>query len=444
MTGAPQTPAPAPGGPSLWHHADFLRFWTGDTISQFGSQITQLALPLVAALILQVTPFEFALLGTLEMLPFLLISLPAGVWVDRLRRRPILIGADLVRAVALATIPLAFFTGNLSIWLLYVVAIVQGLATVFFDVAYQAYLPSLVEREQLIEGNSKLEISRSAAAIAGPGLAGALFGVLRVYAIVLDSLSFLASALAVWGVRRREPVPQPHPAEGRSGMLAEIREGLGVVLGNPVLRAIAGTTSTSNLFGSIAFATLILFATQQLGLDAVRIGVIFGLGNVGALVGAVIAGRLPKLLGAGRTIMLGIVVGAVAVLFVPLATPGTAFALLLVSSFGGAIGSMVYNINQVSLRQSITPDRLQGRMNASMRFIVWGTIPIGTLIGGVLAATVDLRGAIWVGAIGGLTAVLWLVFSPIRTMREAPPPWEAPAAETAEVAQEAEAAETTS
>lgn len=337
--------APAPGAPSLWRHADFLRFWTGDTISQFGSQITQLALPLVAAVILQVAPFEFALLGTLEMLPFLLISLPAGVWVDRLRRRPILIGADLVRAAALATIPLAFFTGNLSIWLLYGVAIVQGLATVFFDVAYQAYLPSLVEREQLVEGNSKLEISRSAAAIAGPGLAGALFGALRVYAIVLDSLSFLASALAVWAVRRREPVPQPHLAEGRSGMLAEIREGLGVVLGNPVLRAIAATTSTSNLFSSIAFATLILFATQELGLDAVAIGLIFGIGNIGALAGAVIAGRLPKWIGVGRTIMLGIVVGAVAVPLVPLATPETAFALLLVNGFGGAIGSMVYNIN---------------------------------------------------------------------------------------------------
>ncbi|OGN86611.1 MAG: hypothetical protein A2X23_04505, partial [Chloroflexi bacterium GWC2_73_18] len=299
-------------------------------------------------------------------------------------------------------------------------------------------------------GNSKLEISRSAAAIAGPGLAGALFGVLRVYAIVLDSLSFLASALAVWAVRRREPVPQPHPAEGRSGMLAEIREGLAVVLGNPVLRAIAATTSTSNLFGSIAFATFILFATQELGLDAVAIGLIFGIGNIGALAGAVIAGRLPKWIGVGRTIMLGIVVGAVAVPLVPLATPETAFALLLVNGFGGAIGSMVYNINQVSLRQSITPDRLQGRMNASMRFIVWGTIPIGTLIGGALAAALGLREAIWVGAIGGLTAVLWLLFSPVRTMREAPPPWEGPAptepsavAQEAEATQETEAAETT-
>ena len=409
---------------SLWRHRDFLKLWIGETVSEFGSQVTQLALPLAAAVTLRATPAEMGILSALQMLPFLLISLPAGVWVDRMRRRPILIAGDLVRAVTLLGVPLAGITGHLSMPLLYAVSLVTGAATVFFDVSYQSYMPALVEREHLIEGNSKMELSRSAAQFGGPGIGGVLVGLLgAAEAILFDSLSFFFSAAMLLLIGKAEPAPAP--AHERRHMVHEIREGLGVVLGNRVLRSIAATTATSNLFSSISFATLILFATRDLRLDAVRIGLAFALANLGAMAGAVLAGRMATRIGLGNTLMIAIFGSSVANLLVPIAVPATAMALLFVAMFIGTAGSTLYNINQVSLRQSITPDRLQGRMNASMRFIVWGVFPVGSLIGGALGTVIGIRAAIAVGAVGGLLAVLWLVFSPVRTMRRPPPPWEA-------------------
>lgn len=413
--------------PSLWRHRDFLKLWTGDTISQFGSQITFLALPITAAVLLGATPFEMGLLGTIEMLPFLLVSLPAGVWVDRLPRRGFLIGGDLVRAAALGTIPAGWLFARdlLGMPWLYAVGIVGGTATVFFDAAYQAYLPSLVEREQLIEGNQKLEVSRSTAQVTGPGIAGGLITLLSApVTIALDSISFLASAVAVWRIRRREPVPDPKPAGQAGGMVAEIREGLAVITGSPHLRAIAATTATSNLFTSMAFAMYILFATRDLALNAAQIGVIFAIGNVGGLAGALVAGRVPKLIGTGPAIVGAVLFGSIAFPLVATATPGTAFPILIFTGLMGQIGNQVYNINQVSLRQAITPDRLQGRMNASMRFIVWGTIPIGSFLGGTLGSLIGVRQTIAVGAVLSITAFLWVWFSPVRRLREPLTAWQ--------------------
>ena len=415
---------------SLWRNRDFLKLWTGETVSEFGSQVTQFAMPLAAALTLHATPVQMGVLSALQMLPFLLISLPAGVWVDRIRRRPILIAGDLVRAVTLLGVPLAGITGHLSMPLLYAVSLVTGAATVFFDVSYQSYMPALVERDRLIEGNSKMELSRSAAQFGGPGIGGVLVGLFgAAEAILVDALSFFFSAAMLLLVRKAEPAPAP--AHARRHMIEEMREGLGVILGNRVLRSIAATTATSNLFGSISFATLILFATRELRLDAIRIGLAFALANLGAMAGAVVAGRMSTRIGLGNTLMVAIFAGSLANLLVPVAVPSTAMALLFASMFFGTAGSTVYNINQVSLRQSITPDRLQGRMNASMRFIVWGVFPIGSLIGGVLGAVIGIRAAIAAGAVGGLLAVLWLVFSPVRTMRTPPPPWDGEAERSA-------------
>lgn len=416
--------AMSPVNRSLWHHVDFLKLWVGETVSEFGSQVTQLAVPLAAAVVLGASPGEMGILAALQMLPFLLLSLPAGVWVDRLRRRPILIAGDLVRGLALLSIPIAGVTGHLSMPLLYGVSLVTGAATVFFDVSYQSYLPALVEREHLIEGNSKMELSRSAAQTGGPGVAGLLVGLVgAAQAVLLDSLSFFFSALMLFAIRK--PEPPAAPASERKHMIHEMREGLEVVLGNRILRSIAAATATSNLFSSISFATLILFAVNDLRLDAVRIGLAFAVANVGAMVGAVVAGRLAVRMGVGNTLMSAVFVGSLANLLVPIAQPATALPLLFTSMLLGSAGSVIYNINQVSLRQSITPDRLQGRMNASMRFIVWGVFPIGSLIGGALGTAIGVRGAIAVGAIGGLVTVLWLVFSPVRTIREPPPAWDA-------------------
>ena len=427
MTATTPVRTPRPTAPSLWRHPDFLKLWVGDTISQFGSQITFLAIPLTAAVLLGATPFEMGLLGTIEMLPFLLISLPAGVWVDRLPRRRILISGDLVRAVALGTIPGVWFMRPelLGMPWLYVVAIVGGTATVFFDAAYQAYLPSLVERDQLIEGNQKLELSRSTAQLTGPGIAGALISFLSApVTIAVDAVSFLVSAAAVWLIRKPEPAPEPKPAGHAGGMLAEIREGLGVVTGSPILRSIAACTATSNLSTSIAFAAFFIFLTRDLALDAARIGLIFAIGNVGGLVGALIAGRVPKLIGTGPAIVGSAIFGTAFLWLNAAATRETAFAILVFTGLTTQIGNQVYNVNQVSLRQAITPDRLQGRMNASMRFIVWGTIPIGTFLGGVLAELIGVRQAIFVGSLMALTAFLFVFFSPVRRMKEPPPAWQ--------------------
>ena len=240
----PQLPAPRR---SLLRHADFLKLWSAETISQAGTQVSLLAIPVVAVLLLEASPFEVALLGTIELLPFILFTLPAGVWVDRLRRRPILIAGDIVRAASLISIPVAYAAGVLSMPQLYVVGFINGIATVFFDVAYQSYLPALVERDQLVEGNSKLEVSRSAAAILGPGAAGFLIGAITApIAIFVDSISFLASALFLVGIRRREPeVVRQVDEHGRvrSSMRRETMEGLRYVLGHRYLRAIAACTA---------------------------------------------------------------------------------------------------------------------------------------------------------------------------------------------------------
>src|SRR5437868_10909625 len=243
----------------LWRHSEFVKLWTGQTISLFGTEVSQLAIPLTAALVLNATPAQMGLLAALEYAPFLLLSLFAGVWVDRMYRRPVLIVADIGRALLLGSIPLSALLGLLRIEQLYVVGLMTGVLTVFFDVAYQSYLPVLVKREHLVEGNSKLEVSRSVAQIAGPGVAGALVQVITApLAVLVDALSFVASVISLLLIRVREPAPVRH--DGNAGSIwSELREGLDVVLGNPLLRSIAGCTGTSNLFGNGVMAVYVLY-----------------------------------------------------------------------------------------------------------------------------------------------------------------------------------------
>jgi MFS family permease len=409
--------------PSLWRHRDFVKLWTGETISQFGTQVSQLAIPLIAALILKVTPFEFGLLATVEFLPFILISLPAGVWVDRLPRRPILIVGDIGRAISLISIPIAAYYGVLTIWQLYIVGFVNGCLTVFFDVAYQAYLPALVERDDILEGNSKLEISRSAAQITGPGVAGFLIGVLTApMAVVLDAISFLGSALFVWRIRRPEPRPErTKDAAGKNvSMRTEIAQGLRFVLGNRYLRAIAACTGTSNLFGNIGFAIILLYVVRDLGMTAGTIGLVLSVGSIGALIAALTANRIGKWLGVGPTIVLSAVLFGPPLLILAAMPPELAVPLAAVALFLATFSGVVYNINQVSFRQAITPERMQGRMNATMRFIVWGTIPFGNIIGGFLGGIIGLHETLWISGILSFIPFLPVLFSPVRTIREMP------------------------
>jgi MFS family permease len=412
----------------LWRHPDFIRLWSAETVSQFGTQFTLLALPLVAIDVLHVSAFQVAALTTVEFLPFLLVSLPAGVWVDRLRRRPILIAGDLARALLLASVPVAYWTGHLSMAQLYVVAFLGGIATVFFDVAYQSYLPSIVERQQLIDGNAKLEISRAAAQLGGPGLAGIVIDFLRApAALAFDAISYVGSALFIFTIRKPESSVRTDAPRRR--MREELREGLRWVLKHPYLKNIAACTALFNFWGNMGFAVLLVFARRELHLTPLAIGLAFTLSNVGPLLAAFNANRISSRLGVGRTIIIASVIGAPTFLVIPFAPEGNASLLVLIPAFIiGGLSNVIYNVTQLSLRQAITPERLQGRMNSVMRFIVWGTIPLGSLIGGVLASKIGVKETLIVGGIGSFTSFLPVLFSPVRDVREMPEPVEDEAA----------------
>jgi MFS family permease len=404
----------------LWRHPDFLRLWAGQTISQFGSQISALALPIAAIVVLDASAFQVALLGTVEFLPFLLFTLPAGVWVDRLHRRPILVIADLGRAAALVSVPVAYGLDALTIWQLYGVGFVVGTLTVFFDVAYQSYLPSLVRRNQLVEGNSKLELSVSAAQLGGPAAAGGLVSLLTApWAVLTDAVSFLCSALFLLRIRKREEVVQ-RAAEEKRGMRAEAWEGLRFVFKDRRLRALTESTVIFNFCANGAFAVYLVYAVRSLGLSPAAIGVIFSLGNVGWLLGALVAGRLSARLGVGRTLILSGLVAAPALMLVPAAPASAPIPFLVAAGVISSFGLVIWRIAQVSLRQAITPDRMLGRVNAASRFLMWGTIPLGTLLGGALGSTIGLRTTLWIGTIGASFTVLPVLLSPVRTLVSVP------------------------
>ena len=411
----------------LWRHPDFLKLWSAETISVFGSTVDDIAFPLVAVLVLDATAFEVAVLGTVLFMPFLLFTLPAGVWVDRLPRRPILIVGDFGRAVLYATVPVAYLADVLTLWQLYVVGFLVGVFQVFFDVAYQSYLPALVDRDRIVEGNSKLEISRSAAQVGGPGLGGLLVELFTApYAVLVDALSFVGSGLFILGIRKPEQKPERATIDGRKTSLwMELKEGFRFVVGNPNLRAQAGCTGMSNFFSNVAFAAFLVYAVRELGLSAGAIGLVFSVGAAGTFLAALTANRLSRRFGIGpTTIAVGVLWGP-ATIAIGLAPEGNAaIPILIAATVVSGFSIVVYNIIQVSYRQAICPPRLQGRMNSVMRFIVWGTIPLGTLAGGALATWLGLREAIVIGGIGTTVSVLWIIFSPQRHLREMPEPIE--------------------
>ena len=407
----------------LWSHADFLKLWTGQSISELGSQVSQLAIPWLAAVGLHASPIEFSLLGVLGFLPFILFALPAGVWVDRLRRRQILIVGDSARAVLLALVPILWAAGVLRIWHLLVLQFVIGIFTVFFDVAYQSYLPALIDREHLVEGNSKLQLTVSIAQVGGPSMSGALIGAITApYAIVGDAASFVISAAFMLRMRHRERLPERAEGEARPRMWPQVKEGLHWVVGNRHLRAIAACTGSGNFFGNVVFSILVLYAVRTLHLSSFEVGAVFAVGSGGAIVGALVANRLQKAVGVGGAIVLPAVLFSLGDLAYPLAPRSFPLPVLMAGSAVASFGSVAYNITQVSLRQAITPERLQGRMNAAMRWIVWGTIPLGALLGGAIGQTVGLHAALWVGALGNVPVFLFVLLSPVRSIGDMPAP----------------------
>jgi MFS family permease len=406
---------------SLWRHREFRRLWAAETASHVGTQVVGVALPVVAVSLLAATPWQMGVLNALETAAFLLVALPAGAWVDRWRRQRVLVRADTVRALALATVPAAYLLDVLTLGQLYVVAAVVGTATVFFDVAYQSYLPQIVDRGQLTDGNGKLEISRAVAQVAGPGLTGVLLRVLAApLLVVVTSLGYLISALFVSRIQHVEVLPD---RAARRPMRTEIGEGLAFVVTHPLLRRIVACTGTGNLFSAITGTLLALYVLRTLELSESTLGLVLSAAAAGGLLGAVTAAPVARLVGEGRSIPLSAVTFGAFAGCTPLAVllDGTGqLVLLVVGGIGLSWAVVVYNVVQVSFRQRLCPPGLLGRMNASVRFVVFGTMPVGALLGGVLGTTIGVVPALWVAVAGQLAAALPVLLSPLAGMRDLP------------------------
>ncbi|HEX3588531.1 MAG TPA: MFS transporter [Pseudonocardiaceae bacterium] len=403
---------------SLWRHKDFRLLWLGDTGSQFGEMITNTAAPLLAALVLAATPFEMGLLNAADTAAFLVIGLPAGAWVDRMRRRPLMLGANVGRAVLLASVPVAWWLGVLTLTQLILVGLVVGGLSVFFDVAYQSYLPSLIDRRLLVDGNSKLQASASVAQVSGPAIGGGITQLVGgANAMGVNALTYVWSVLCLCRITTPEAPVERAPERN---LRREIAEGLRFVFGNRSLLSIVCCTSASNLSTGLIGAVGVLVLTRQLGASAGVVGLLLAGGGVGGVIGALLAGRIARRFGQARTIWLSLVATQPLVLLIPLAGRGWLLSLYAIGWLAYGFGGVVYNVAQVSFRQAICPDRLLGRMNASVRFLVWGTIPLGSLLGGALGSAIGTHATLWAGAVGVVLAPAFVLFSPLRRLRDLP------------------------
>ena len=400
---------------------EFLKLWVGETVSDFGDQITLLAIPLTAVIVLKASALEMGLLAAAAAAPTALFSLPVGVWVDRLPRRPVLIAADFGRATALATVPVAFVFGVLGLPQLYVVAFITGTLSVFFIVAYQAYLPALVGRERLVDANGKLNASASLAQLAGPSVSGILVQLFTApMPVVVDALSFVASLLGLSLIRRPEPPLAPRPRH----MRAEIREGIAALLGHPILRTLVIASSVGILLLSAQTAIFLLYLARDLGLPPSLIGLLLAIGSVGALAGALLASTVARRIGIGPSFIVGALL-FVAMFVIRGLAMGTAEAIvfaLAISQLVGLFGASLFNVNGPSLRQALTPPHLLGRVNASYRFLAWGTGPLGALLGGVLGELFGLRIALLITGLASIVVLPILFASPLPSTRAVPAP----------------------
>lgn len=408
----------------LWRNPDFLKLWIGQTVSLFGSGITVLALPLTAVLVLRASAAQMGVLSALQFAPALVVALPAGVWVDRLPRRLLLIAADLGRALLVGSIPVVAALGLLRIEHLYAVAFLKGSFDVLARVAAGSFLPTLVSREHLVEANGRLAMSQSVASVAGPGLGGALVQALTApFAIATDALSFVVSAFSLSLIRLREAQGTLGSRRGSGGwqnMWPDIREGFRLLAEHPLLRPLTLAQSLANI-GSAGLGTIqILFITRELRVAPAVLGALLGAGSLGALVGAVLASWAGRRLGVGPALIGALLVTSAAHLVIA-ATAGPAervMGMLLAALLLLQASMPVAEVNGATLRQAVTPDQLLGRMSATTRFLFRGTAPLGALLAGALADAIGLRTTYALLVVGYLGAVLGLCTSPVRRVRE--------------------------
>ncbi|MFD1935960.1 MFS transporter [Nonomuraea mangrovi] len=401
---------------NVWRNSAFQRLVGADVLSQFGTQVTLVALPLTALLVLNAGPFQLGLLTAAEMAAFLVIGLPAGVWADRMRRRPILVAADAVRALALLSVPLAAFAGVLTLVQLYVVALVIGIGTVFFDVAHMSLLPSIVRTDDLSRGIGTLETLRSSAWLAGPGLGGWLVQVLTApLALLADAISYACSALILSTIGAEESAA---PQERRGSLRTEVAEGLRYVLGHRVLRRVALVGALNMLTNGLWAIVQPLFLVRELGLGAGVYGLIVSAMGVGGVLGGAIAPKIVDRYGNGGAMYGGALLAGLFPLIGGFAAEGWRVLLYPLGLCLLTAASVVFNVAQGSYRQAVTPDHLRGRMNASMRFLMWSAMPVGGVLGGLLAEQVSVGPLLWVACLGSAAAHLPVVVSPwIRRLR---------------------------
>ena len=426
---APEPPSAPPKRRSLIHHADFRRLWTGDALGQLGAQLTGFAIPVFAVQSLHATEWEMGVLGAAEFAAFLVLGLPAGAWVDRMRKRNVLIAADLLRAVVLGAVVIAALAGAASMPLLIGAALLIGACTLFFDVAHQSYVPGLVGLENIVEGNSKLQATGSVAQAAGPALGGVALRVITAPVLMaVTVVTYVLSAAWVGRIRQREELPD---RTLRRGLWVEVGEGLGFVVRQPLLRRMVACTSLSNLAGNIGFAVFTIYVLRTLGLPEAVLGLVVSAGAIGGILGAVVAERITRFVGEGRIIPITALAFAPAYALLPLASTLAAPAeiVLIAAMFASTFIIVVYNVAQVSFRQRLCPPALLGRMNASVRFIVWGVIPFGSLLGGWAGTQLGVVPTLWIATAGSLLAALPVLISPLVRMRDLPTPdWSAGAA----------------
>lgn len=406
---------------SLWQNRDFLKLWAAQAISEFGSVITGTVLPLVAILLLAATPAQVGLLSALGALPALLFGLPAGVWVDRVRRRPLLIAADLGRAGLLITIPLLAANGRLTLPHLYFVAFTTGTLSLLFGIADNAHLPSLLPHEALVEGNSKLGMSSSLAEVAGPALGGALVQLITAPAtLVIDVMTYLCSALLLGLIRQPEPPPATPTAP--PDVRREMKEGLTAVWQTPILRTLALSSGLFNFFGSFIGALYAVYVLETLHLTPALLGLFVSVGGIGALLGTAVASQAIRRWGVGRVLSHSLLLAGGVGLLLPLASfqPAFAIPILLLNQLIGDIFISNYLINETTLRQTATAPHLLGRVNASLDFVVQGIGPLGLLCGGFLGGTIGVRNTLFVAVAGIALAGFSITFSPIRHLADYP------------------------
>lgn len=400
---------------------EFRKFWIGETVSLIGTEITRFALPLVAVLSLGASAFEVGLVNAMRYVPIVIVSLFAGIWLDRRRRLPVLIASNIGRAVFIGIIPLAYALDGLSLWLVCLAALGLGTLTVLFDVGSLSFVPSVVERPQLGDANGRMQTSFSLAMIVGPGLGGFLVGALTApVTLVLDACSYAFSVAMLLSLRVREP--EPHTPAERPTLRSSIAEGLRAVYGSPILRNLLTQSATFNLAQNAMLTVFVLYTVRTLGLTAQQLGLVMGIGSLGALAGALSATRITRVVGYGPTLRLATIVAGLAPLLFLVARGADVVSIALLTVAYGAAGFMlvIYNVNTVTLRQIVTPNRLLARMNASYRMVLFGTIPLGALLGGALGQYLGLRTAMVITLVLLTSPIAWTFFSPVFRLAELP------------------------